>query len=421
MRARSFSRYDNRELLCLFRSLLTRDRVNCAALLACMAEVDARKIYLPAGYPSMYAFCVHEYEMSEDSACKRIRAARAARECPAILAAVADERLNLTGVVMLAPYLTPENAQELLAAAEHKTNAQIEELLAQRFPRAELAIRLEALVPTVATNSSTGQSVLSAARRIEVRAPRLVPVAQDSFSLQLVLPRSSRDRLRYAEEMLGHEVRLEDLVQVFDLGIEALIEKLEQRRFAGTRKPRPAPRNQPPSTNPRYIPSHVKRTVWERDGGRCTFVSQTGRRCAARSRLEFDHVMEVARGGRATVEGIRLRCRGHNQYGAECTFGAEFMRRKREEAREIRRKEAAVRLADQARQRERAAKARAAAEEVITPLRLLGFRADEAQRAAAMCESMHDAPLEERVRRALSHLSPRVTTIAPARAHPAAM
>ena len=45
---------------------------------------------------------------------------------------------------------------------------------------------------------------------------------------------------------------------------------------------------------------------------------------------------EVARGGAATVSTIRLRCRAHNQYAAECTFGAEFMSRKREAAARVR-------------------------------------------------------------------------------------
>jgi hypothetical protein len=39
---------------------------------------------------------------------------------------------------------------------------------------------------------------------------------------------------------------------------------------------------------------------------------------------------------------------------------------------------------------------------VIPWLRRLGFRADEARRAAALCEAIPDAPLEERVRLALS-------------------
>jgi 5-methylcytosine-specific restriction endonuclease McrA len=73
--------------------------------------------------------------------------------------------------------------------------------------------------------------------------------------------------------------------------------------------------------------------VWKRDQGQCTFVSETGQRCPSRRFLELDHIDPVARGGRATVERMRLRCRAHNQYTAEYTFGADFMEEKRRQAR----------------------------------------------------------------------------------------
>jgi len=37
----------------------------------------------------------------------------------------------------------------------------------------------------------------------------------------------------------------------------------------------------------------------------------------------------IARGGKSTVENLRLRCRTHNQYEAEIVFGERFMREKR--------------------------------------------------------------------------------------------
>ena len=67
-----------------------------------------------------------------------------------------------------------------------------------------------------------------------------------------------------------------------------------------------------------------------RDGGQCTFVSEDGRRCSARSFLEYDHILEFARGGEATVQNLRLLCRAHNRYAAERTFGAGFMHEKRQ-------------------------------------------------------------------------------------------
>jgi len=63
-------------------------------------------------------------------------------------------------------------------------------------------------------------------------------------------------------------------------------------------------------------------------------LSEGGHRCEATNPLEFDHVLEVARGGEATVAGVRLLCRAHNQHAAERTFGAEFMRHKRAAAAE---------------------------------------------------------------------------------------
>jgi 5-methylcytosine-specific restriction endonuclease McrA len=116
-----------------------------------------------------------------------------------------------------------------------------------------------------------------------------------------------------------------DLDSVFRMGLELLVAKLERQKFAATDKPRVGK----PSKSPRNIPAHVKRAVWQRDGGRCTFVGDGGHRCEARRDLEYDHDLPVARGGEATVGNIRLRCRAHNQLEADREFGAEFMKNRR--------------------------------------------------------------------------------------------
>jgi hypothetical protein len=128
--------------------LVAQDRTTTAAILAHLAEVDSRRLYLPAAYPSMYAYCVGELRLSEQAAFKRIQAARTARRFPAIFAAVADGRLHLSSVILLAPYLTDETADELLNAAAHKTKSETEQLLAQRFPRTELLAWEQPIVPS---------------------------------------------------------------------------------------------------------------------------------------------------------------------------------------------------------------------------------------------------------------------------------
>src|SRR5262245_46887113 len=134
----SFSHLTDPALVRHLASLTARERGATAELLACLAEVDARKLHLPAGHPSMFSYCLSELHLCEQSAYKRIRAARVAREFPSVLQAVAEGRLHLSAIVLLAPYLTRENAEELLARAAHQTRAGIEGLLAERFPRTEL-------------------------------------------------------------------------------------------------------------------------------------------------------------------------------------------------------------------------------------------------------------------------------------------
>jgi hypothetical protein len=77
----------------------------------------------------------------------------------------------------------------------------------------------------------------------------------------------------------------------------------------------------------------VRREVHERDGDRCTFVSETGKRCNSPAKIESHHDDEVAFGGLSTADNLQLLCRAHNQHLAELTFGAGFMEAKRSAAR----------------------------------------------------------------------------------------
>src|SRR5438552_1414642 len=110
----------------------------------------------------MYAYWIGALRFSEDVACKRIQAARLARRFPAMLDAVAEGALHLSGLLLLGPYLNPGNADVLLRAAAGKSRAEIEALLAQRFPRSELLPMVQALpAPAAETNLVSAQGRIS--------------------------------------------------------------------------------------------------------------------------------------------------------------------------------------------------------------------------------------------------------------------
>jgi hypothetical protein len=218
MRTYSLSHVSDPELLRGLTALHARDRATTATLLAHLAELDARKLYLPAAHPSVFSYCVRELHLSEDAACKRIQAARVARQFPVVFDLLAAGRLHLSAVVLLAPYLTPGNAPELLAAAAHLTKSEIEELLARRLPRSEtmgLVQALPASPPRTGEQLAPGQ--VEAPGREHLGAPgsqhapghvgprsKLASVAPERFRLELTLGRATHDKLRYAQDLLGH-------------------------------------------------------------------------------------------------------------------------------------------------------------------------------------------------------------------------
>ena len=405
MSAYSLTHLADRTLLRDLVTLVVRDRATTAAMLAHVAEVDARRLYLPASYPSMHAYCVQELRLSEDSARKRIHAARAARRVPAVFVAVAEGRLHSSAVVQLAPYLTPENADTLLVAATHKTKSEVEQLIAEHFPRLDVPEMVQVIPEPPSRERAPGRVDLRGPKPAE--APRrpspVAPLSPERFALQLTIGKATHEKLMHARALLSHSNPSGDVALVLDRALDTLIEQLEKRKFGATSKPQEKRRA---TANPRHIPPHVRRAVRERDLEQCTFVSETGRRCSERSFLEFDHVEPVARGGRATIEGIRLRCRAHNQYEAERTFGVGFMEEKRERARRGS-KEEEMRVVD------------GQVRDVMAGLRKLGVRAADARCAAEYSRSLAEASLEERMRCALMFLCPRVGRSGPSVGMPA--
>ena len=192
-----------------------------------------------------------------------------------------------------------------------------------------------------------GEEQVPAAEQV-CRPVQCTPLAADLYKLQLTMTGAMYQKLRHALDLCGRRKPIPDEAEILELGLDLLVAKLEKKKFAAMDRPR-APRA---GSAADHIPAHVQREVWERDGDRCTIVSEDGVRCPACTDLEYDHIITRARGGRSDdVDNLRPRCRAHNQYEAERTFGKQFMAQKREQARAAAAKRKAEKEAERARRR----------------------------------------------------------------------
>ncbi len=284
-----------------------------AQLLRLLIEVEDRRLHLRAAYSSMSDYCVRHLGLSEGAAFRRITAARLVRRFPSLLPRVERGEVHLSLLVRLRHHLTAENVEELVEATRGKTKYEVAELLAQRAPRPDAPATMRKL-PTIHTANAVEAIV----------EPGVEPIAESRYRLQLTISREVRDKIERVRDLMMHSNPTRDLTAVVERAVDVLLDKLEKQRLGKTSRPVEPPR--PLANTSQRVSRAVRRKVFERDGERCTFVADNGRRCASRRLLELDHIVPRSQGGSDGEDNLRVRCRAHNGLHAEDVFGASYVR-----------------------------------------------------------------------------------------------
>jgi hypothetical protein len=395
-------RLTNDELVVRVRHCVREDRRVSAELLAHLGEIEARGLHRDLGYESMFEYAVRVLHMSDSEAGLRLHAARFARKFPASLEMLSRGELHLTAMKLLAPVLTPENA-DLMKLACLKTKQEIQLLIAKHCPQpdvpdavrrlptprfananatrtgdftlpaaGESAAHLPARLPddrTAALGSilateatpTSGQTALGPGELNQpttvmptcltltevdrgagtTERPLLVspvphppnrepalPISEGRYKIHFTAGQRVRDLLQEAQDLFRNQLPNGDIEVLFERALVLLVSERKKQLFAQTDKPRRSSDTASTSKqNSRHIPNTIKRRVYVRDKGQCRFVSPTGERCCARSRLEFHHIQAFGFGGPPTEKNIVLFCRAHNVLMAERDFSREHIQR----------------------------------------------------------------------------------------------
>ncbi|MBT9557734.1 MAG: HNH endonuclease [Myxococcales bacterium] len=346
----------DRDLTRCVADCAARERQSLAGLLGFLAEFDARDLHEPAGFDALYKYLMHHFGWSASSAFKRIQAARACRRFPALLPAIAAGDLNLSAVCALAPVLSEENLSRVLFEAarlpREELKVYVEDLRAEQAPE-------QAPAPPVTPFQLTLGAViasesLGASERTPID-PRWIPPpsplerrAPELTSLNVKVDASVHALFARVRALCAHGPTGRDPARVLRRGLEMLLEAEEKRRFGAPRKakrrtevPRPA---EAPATveavppevaetvvtdvvvaesGPRvscereHVPAALRREVYDRDDGCCTFVGQGGHVCGSRYAVQLHHRIAWAHGGLNTADNLTLHCGPHNRLMAK--------------------------------------------------------------------------------------------------------
>jgi hypothetical protein len=312
---------DDQALIIQLKELLAREREARADFIAHLAEFDRRRLYLVAGFPTLFAWLTTAMRMSNASAFRRATAARLVTTYPSILAALRNGRVSLNKVCALREAFTADNVDQLLRRAAAMTEREVEELASRMTgrpltrPLRDSIIIIPSPAPDPNSHCDDLASVTEANSPDEGARPvqQRITISVGPEFLQLL------DEVRAA---LSHSHPNASVEALLGACMKAMLTQKARKVRAEVKRPRP-----PTSKNPkgRHVPAAVRRAVWKRDDARCTFVSASGRRCGATSRLQLHHRIPFARGGRATVENLTLLCRQHNDLAARQEYGDAHM------------------------------------------------------------------------------------------------
>jgi hypothetical protein len=319
---------DNTTLISKVVELSQKERAATVELLYYLIELDNRKLYLEAGYSSLFDFCRKKLLYSEGAAQRRILAARCVRDKPELAELLLDGKVSLCTIATAASSIRESLTQ--VAEIVGKSKKEVEVLVAKTAPRAKPR---EVIKPLVLNGAGPNPEPVQKDPLGKEAAPTDVPSSQslplpaaspekpaeERYALKFSLPKEVYQKFEKVRAALSNALGK-------DLSLEAVFTKLIDTQLKERReKPKALP-SRPPSGS-RYIPSQVKREVFKRDGGRCSYVSKDGVRCGERHYLQFDHVTPYALGGKSEAENLRLVCQAHNGLLAREVYGDDFIAR----------------------------------------------------------------------------------------------
>jgi len=315
-----------------------------------LVEIENRRLFQPLGYSSLYEYCQRALKYSKNESMRRIGAARCINKFPEVYQLLLSRKVTLTSINIFYPILSNENKEEILSKVQGLSKIDVEKLVSHYQPRPK---PFEKITPIVVENRAEGfdfrdgfysepeQGELIPDKRrqdLSRKAAMLQSEKEERYKLEFSISKEVYQKLERAKQLCGNSGNTREALEiVFGKVLDEYVEKhcpvkCEERRVKRAKKKaertmlgEQAPKKRT-QANFGYIARSARDKVMVRDGLCCSYVSEDGVHCRARTNLQIDHITPRSEGGRGRVDNLRVLCRSHNLLVAEEKLGEGFMR-----------------------------------------------------------------------------------------------
>lgn len=314
----------NQEVHEKMRELAEDEREVQAVFLLHLREVERRGVHLQMGFGSLFDYMVKSLNYSESAAYRRIQAMRLMKSVPEVQEKIKSGELNLTTAAQVQSFFkaeekrqghkAPEEKQNLVASVQNKSSREVERHLLSLQPQSEIA------------------------------GEKIRQVTEAHVEIKMTITEDLKKKFDRLKSLFSHVHPEMTYQQLFELLADRALKQVDpllkpvhakkpeakksvEKKCDATPAPKVNGQTVPfvsPSTGPaaslsgeRRLPESLKRAVWQRDGGKCTFYDpKTGYRCESIHQIQVDHIKPLAFGGGSAIDNLRLLCAQHNRWRA---------------------------------------------------------------------------------------------------------
>ncbi|OFZ14494.1 MAG: hypothetical protein A2Z20_00725 [Bdellovibrionales bacterium RBG_16_40_8] len=314
------------ELINRTNKIISEERQITAELLLYLREIERRMLYAKMGYPSIYELLTKHFNYSGGAAYRRISAMRLIQDVPEVEEKVKSGALSLTTAAKMQTFFREmkfEKKLEMKNSEKKKFIEQVENLSTQDVDKL-----LRQIAPDL------------------ISKDRVRTLSESHVEIKFIANVELKNKLEYLKNLLSNKMPVAGYKEIIDEASDIAIEKLDPLLRQKLRRANPLTDSQCVTSKINMlegfkkqieevegaarqrvvISADLKRKVWARDGGVCSFRRDSDEKiCGSRYQLEFDHIVPIARGGSTSIENLRLLCKAHNIFEAKRIFGEKHI------------------------------------------------------------------------------------------------
>lgn len=300
-----------RSIVLKTKSLCQKEKELTAEIIRCLQRIYDEKIYLDMGYGSLFSFCVEELGQSPSAAQRKCDAVGVSQYVPDLPQKIEKGEVSLSKVAQVSKFMRQEKRHvgKIFKKLEVKNLvAEVESSKNEYEAAKTLNLKSEIIVKPVEEKARVlpgGKQTL----QVEVDDETLRLLERMA---QLTSHKGRRTKGTLIKEALQIYLQKNDPCQKGQKQIKV------QEEMSLETSPLPSGSRNASKVRGRYIPQKIRRFVWQKAAGKCTFKNpQTGHLCQSTFRLQIEHRTPFSKGGSHDPENLTLLCAAHNLRNAQ--------------------------------------------------------------------------------------------------------